>query len=135
MDAISRLIEQIDSQRLLVPSMFEIDRDEALDSRGIGPFDAAWNKAHSKISENDIDPRARPALVELREAAYLRCYELTHSADVSGYVSDDFGLIGTYLLLGKQDDWVNALWLAYRDGQFPSGILKPQSGRLEALIE
>lgn len=135
MDSILRLIEIIDAHRLLVPSMFEIDIDEALDKRDVEPFDSDWIKAHAKVSDEDIDTRDRPSLVELREAAYLRCYKLTQNSELSGFVADDFGLIGTYLLLDERDDWVNALWCAYRDGHFPCGALTPCGGNLASMIE
>lgn len=135
MDPIVKLIEQIQAHQLLVPSMFEIDIDETLDNRDADPFDSDWGKAHAQVTDSVVDARDRPALVELREAAYLRCYELTQNPDLSGYVSDDFGLIGTYLLLDEQNDWVNALWLQYRDGYFPCGSLKPHEGSLKSLIE
>ncbi|PQO37999.1 hypothetical protein [Blastopirellula marina] len=135
MDPIVKLLEQVQADQLLVPSMFEIDIDEALDNRDADPFDADWGEAHAQIADSVIDARDRPGLVELREAVYLRCYQLTQNADLCGYVADDFGLIGTYLLLDEQNDWVNALWLQYRDGHFPCGNLQPHEGSLKSLIE
>jgi hypothetical protein len=54
--------------------------------------------------------------------------------EICSYVSDDFGLIATALALGYDDSWLNALWLAYKNGQVPCGGLSPVQGELTSFI-
>jgi hypothetical protein len=83
---------------------------------------------------NPISKKEMTLIGEIRETAFLCTFNLTQHDDASGDISDDFELIATALVLGVQDPWLNGLWLAYRQGRFPTGAIEPVAGKLDALI-
>lgn len=134
MKQLQTIIDRIQSDQLLIASMFEIDLDDALDQRDEPAFETPWMDAYKKLPDADIPTDLQQLHQQVRQAAFLKTMQLTESPEVAGYVSDDFGLIASSLALDVQDAWVNALWKEYNCGTFPTGELVPVSGKLSELI-
>lgn len=135
MDYLLLLIAKIDSGTLLSPATFDVDIDEALDQRDQPDFDTEWMRVNNAIQSLDIPSEGKPPLDRLREIAFKKTFRTTGNAELAGYVSDDFGLLGAGLLVGLDDDWLNAMWAEYRNERFPFGSLSPVKGRLRDMIE
>lgn len=133
MDKTSILLAKVEAG-LLTSSMFEIDRDQALDQRDAPIFDREWMRANALTSFATVSSEAQAAIDKLREVAFKKTYALTRDPEWSGYVSDDFGLLGLALQCDLSDAWLNALWMAYAAGEFPRGELQPIPGKLSDLI-
>lgn len=133
MKDLQTIVDRIQADQLLIPDMFEIDLDDALDLRDDPSFETPWLAAYKKLPDAEIPEDLRPPHQEVRKAAFLKTMQLTKSPELAGYISDDFGLIASSLVLDIADEWVNALWKEYDTGKFPAGELVPVPGRLQDL--
>lgn len=131
---VQSIIDRINSDQLLIPATFEADLDAKLDYRDTAPFDSAWTAASKKLPEANVPAAFKGLQAEIRKAAFLKTLQLTESPELAGYVSDDFGLIASSLLLNISDDWVNGLWNEYAAGRFPADELIPVPGKLGELV-
>lgn len=134
MKEVQAIIDRIQSDQLLTEAMFEVDLDAALDLRDAPPFETAWMAAYKKLPDADIPEDLKGLHQEIRKAAFLKTMQLTQSPELAGYVSDDFGLIASSLMLDVSDPWLNTLWKEYDAGNFPAGDLTPLPGSLADLI-
>ncbi|MFP4976753.1 hypothetical protein ACE6ED_15210 [Paenibacillus sp. CN-4] len=96
-DADSLLAELI-SGTLLTPQLFEnLDVEGYLDARDEPAFSDAWMQAYRETVHD-------PAIMEeetlrgCREQAFKQTFRFTGEHELAAYVSDDFGLIGAFLL-------------------------------------
>jgi hypothetical protein len=116
----------------------ELDYDAVLEQRDSPPFDKEWARVDGVVKSTRRDGRLNEAIWkqidEIRHAAFVKMGEFAGTHEICNYVSDDFGLIATALALGSEDSWLNALWLAYRKGQIPCGVLSPVQGKLASFI-
>lgn len=135
MNEILLLIQKIESGRLLSPATFNIDLDDALDQRDQSDFDTEWVRVNDMIQSMKIPREGRGILDTLRELAFKKTFGTTDNPELAGYVSDDFALLGVALLVGFDDDWLNAMWLEYWNERFPCGPLTLVAGTLRELIE
>lgn len=135
MNELLLLIQRIESGRLLSPATFNIDLDEALDQRDQSDFDTEWVRVNNTVQSMEIPTEGQGTLDRLREAAFKKTFGTTDNSELAGYVSDDFGLLGAALLVGVDDDWLNAMWLEYWNERFPHGTLSPVEGTLREMIE
>lgn len=104
----------------------EIYLNELLDSRDSASFDVEWCRVNEEVKalkntqsytdENDKEQG------KIREQAFMIIEENTES-ELSGYVSDDFGLIYDSLVLNYKDEWLNKLITAYKNRKIPAGEL------------
>lgn len=93
-----------------------------MDQRDRGDFEDDWLKAAESIEaewESFAEAEAQSMVDEIREIAYLLCFELTGEAEISGYVSDDFELLAKGSLLQLDHPYLNQMLADYREGRFP----------------
>ncbi len=133
------IIHRIEGGFILPAAVFEMDVAEAIRARSAPEFVEPWQRVRACILEAieraSIPSQERNYLVALREVAFIRAFDHTEHPEFAGHISDDFGLIGSALLSRCEDDWLNALWLEYREGRIPHGALKPVAGSLLTLLE
>ena len=58
------------------------------------------------IQENQIELDDCKLIDLIREKSFRTIYSLTHSSDLSGYISDDFELICKAYLIKLEDKWI-----------------------------
>jgi hypothetical protein len=133
------IIDRIEGGFILPAAVFELDADEAIRTRSMAEFREPWQRANAYVLEAieraTIPSQERNYLVALREVAFIRAFDHTEHPELAGQISDDFGLIGSALLSRCEDDWLNALWMEYREGRIPLGTLKPTGGSLLSLLQ
>ena len=134
MSQIDRILSAIESGRILGNATFPDDIDKTLDLRDTDPFDKEWSRVNDLLSSFGPVNDDTNQISRLCEAAFKKTYEHTENSELAGYVADDFGLIGTALVLDVDDPWLNGLWIAYREGYFPHRDIPILSGRLTDLL-
>lgn len=138
-EAVQRLEELIFSDVIPLPAtLTQTDYDNLLNARDASAFATPWTDAYNAISSDynkvALDQREKARIDKIREYVYKRVYQRTEVSDLASYVSDDFDLILKCLLLDAEHDWVNALWLSYKEGAIPSGALTKVSGSLKDFV-
>lgn len=92
------LLAELVSGTLLTPLMFEnLDVEGYLDTRDEPAFSAAWMQAYRDTVHNP-DLMEEDTLRSCREQAFKQTYRFTGEHELAAYVSDDFGLIGAFLM-------------------------------------
>ncbi|WP_434751483.1 hypothetical protein [Paenibacillus amylolyticus] len=90
-----------------------------MDERDEAPFADEWMQAYERYA-GDSAVAEDEVLRQIREIAFKRTISLTGEPELAGYVSDDFGLIGSYWLQdGEQDAFVNRLYEGYAQEKLP----------------
>ena len=118
---------------LLSKDTFNIeDIDLILDERDIDIFDSEWIRNYNAIKGIINTPKIKKLIESIREISFKITYDLTHSSELAGYISDDFGLIAEALFLNYNDDWLNVLAKEYVENRIPHNTLKPLKGELGA---
>lgn len=110
-------------QRLEETDFSALDIDEVLDSRDDDAFDDQWSRVYGEIEALKppcSDPHQNR---DLRERAFRIVYRRSGSAELAGYLSDDFGLIADSMALGYSDRWLDRLIGCYQAGTVPFGEL------------
>ena len=111
---VNTLLQDLKEERLLSERNFEgLDVEAYLDKRDEAPFADEWMQAYERYA-GDSAVAEDEVLRQIREIAFKRTINLTGEPELAGYVSDDFGLIGCYLLQdSEQDAFVNRLYEGY----------------------
>lgn len=111
---VDTLLQDLKEGRLLDERNFEgLDVEAYLDERDEAPFADAWMQAYERYAGDSVIAEDE-VLRQIRETAFKRTLSLTGEPELAGYVSDDFGLIGCYLLQGSgQDAFVERLYEGY----------------------
>lgn len=116
----------------------DADLDAMLNARDAPRFEKQWLRVYDSVRAarqvNSAPKRDLAAMDEVSQLAFEKAFALTSHDDIAAQVSDDFLLLGGALVSGFEDEWLNALWLAYRLGTFPHKPLRPRAGRLADLI-
>lgn len=115
-----KLLADLNEGRILSQKTFEgLDVNGYLDERDTSEFADDWIQAFerfvpsSEVAEEEV-------LRACRELAFKRTFAYTKNPELSGYVSDDIGLIGAFLLQHElQDSFVEQLLESYRQGTLP----------------
>lgn len=111
--------------------------DDLLDTRDSEPFEAPWVRVYTALENLQTQkPLSKDETREetaFRKDVFQAAYPIV-GGEAAGSISDDFGLFWSTLRNDFQDDWLNALWLAYKAGEFPHGELTPVPGKLSELI-
>ena len=89
-----------------------------LDRRDKPAFDREWQQAYDRVGRIDVGS-AQIEIDTIRELAFRASFAKAESADLAGYVCDDFELIVRCRLVGGQDPFVERLWSAYGTGELP----------------
>lgn len=114
-------LKELQDRRLIRDQHFEgLDIEAYLDMRDEAPFADEWMQAYERYAG---DPAAAEdeVLRQIRETAFKQTISLTGDPEIAGYVSDDFGLIGLFLLqeVVIEDTFVHQLLESYRQGTLP----------------
>lgn len=117
---VNTLLADLKEGRLLREQNFEgLDIEAVLDERDEAPFADHWMQAFEQCA-SDSAVAEEEVLRQIRETAFKRTLTLTGEPELAGYVSDDFGLIASYLLQeGEQNSFVNQLLNSYTQGNMP----------------
>lgn len=111
---LTELTEMITSQ-----SFEGLDIEAYLDERDEPEFADAWMRSFHILGER-AETDVEEVLRTYREKAFKQTFAYTGDADLAGYVSDDIGLIGVYLLQdGFQDSFLEKLLEGYSQGRLP----------------
>ncbi|MBB6022387.1 hypothetical protein HNR77_003484 [Paenibacillus sp. JGP012] len=121
-DDVHTLLAELKDGHLLDDQNFKgLDIDAYLDERDEPSFADEWMQAYERYA-GDSAVAEQEVLRSIRETAFKRTITLTGDPELAGYVSDDFGLIGCYLLhKHEQNDFVKRLLGSYRQGKLPLG--------------
>lgn len=123
-DLINELVECLG--RINCGAFDEDYLNELLDNRDSAPFDTEWCRVNSEINalKNDqsYSDEIEKEQSKIREKAFM-IMEQAAAGELSGYVSDDFGLIYDSLVLNYKDEWLNKLIEAYQKNEIPAGEL------------
>lgn len=109
--------------------------DEMLKSRDSAEFENDWLKVFEMLEQKEFSDSDAALIDEIREIAYKKTYASTNHAELAAYVADDFEMITKSLLSGLNDEWLNALLLAYLQGLFPHAKLLLKNNGLELILE
>lgn len=100
----------------------ELDIEEILDKRDSDSFDGEWVRVYQAIEKlkkgKDVE-----STTKYREKAYRMVYEKSEDDELSGYISDDFGLIADSKILNYTDEWLDKLIACYQGAVIPCGEL------------
>lgn len=116
----------------LISKLSEIDFanltiDEILDSRDNNPFDSEWVRVYNEIEklkkEKEYTAEQETYNSDVREQVFKKIYKLSGHSALSGYISDDFGMITDSRILNYSDTWLNILISCYENSMVPSGSL------------
>lgn len=112
-----------DGSLLRLSVLDDVDMDALLDKRERDEFEDDWLKAAEDVQANWNDfadaQSAESVVDEIRELAFRKCYEVTQSADVSGYVSDDFELLAKAALMSLDSSYLQQMKRIYSEGNIP----------------
>ncbi len=136
MSELQKLKNLILSKVLLSNNTFSVDDlDLILDERDESVFDSEWIRNYEAINEKKgITDHEIEEIDIIREISFKAAYNATESADLAGYISDDFELIAKALILNYNDEWLNALAKEYVEDMIPHGSLKPLQGELYKIL-
>jgi hypothetical protein len=109
--------------------------DEMLESRDGAEFESDWLRVFETLEQKEFSNADIALIDEIREIAYKKSFASTNHAELAAYIADDFELIVKSLLSGLNDEWLNALLLAYLQGLFPHTKLLPKNNGLELILE
>jgi hypothetical protein len=139
LELVKKLTARITGEQLLTQDALKsLDADACLDERDDPAFDSRWVAIHRQVQERaqlmGIDLENIPELSALREAAFVKTHQLVGEGELPSYVSDDFGLLGSALVVEVEDPWLNGLWVSYVRGRIPCGKIPEIGGRLIDLV-
>ena len=115
-----KLLADLNEGRILSQKTFEgLDVNGYLDERDTSEFADDWIQAFERFVQSS-EVAEEEVLRACRELAFKRTFAYTKNPELSGYVSDDIGLIGAFLLQHElQDSFVEQLLESYRQGTLP----------------
>jgi hypothetical protein len=100
----------------------------------ISEWKRVWPILHLDSRGQLLKSSDEQSILEIGEMAHKAALPVSPSIEFANLVWNDFDLIARSLSNLRFDPWVNALWLAYKSGRFPSGTLSPVDGSLTELI-
>lgn len=101
---------------------------EILDSRETEPFDSNWVRAYEALKQqlenfNENEKKELDEfLEEIRKDAFIKTMKAYQSSDLAAYVSDDFEMIGTALIIEFSNSFIDSLLNLYDLGIVPDNI-------------
>lgn len=113
-----RLLTEL-TQMITSQSFEGLDIEAYLDERDEPEFADVWMRSFHILGDR-AETNVEEVLRTYREKAFKQTFAYTGDADLAGYVSDDIGLIGVYLLQdGFQDSFLEKLLEGYSQGRLP----------------
>lgn len=122
MSDIEVLLKCIERGHLLGPSFNGIDTEVALSNRDEPQFESEWLRLFEAVENVQLSAQQMATIDRLREGAFNAMFDLSGNSDLSGYVSDDFEVIGKGVASRQSDYFLSGLLKAYVDGTLPGGI-------------
>jgi hypothetical protein len=135
MEPIAKILELLSSPTFLAKINSGIDFFSSLDGRETPEFDRTWIAAYDELKLSYLTESQSAHLDQIRKKAYLSCLEVTGSADMAGYVSDDFELIVRAIFNDSGNLWISALAGEYLAGGFPQGTIMPSEVGVKKLFD
>jgi len=86
--------------------------DERFDTEWCSSYQALLNIPYRSLEDEE-------AAARFREHVFKKVFALTGSSEVSGYISDDFGLIMDAVLKVSNNAWASLIFSNYIEGVFP----------------
>lgn len=113
-----RLLTEL-TQMITSQSFEGLDVETYLDERDEPGFADAWMRVFHKLV-NASGKNEEEIVRACREKAFKQTITYTGNPDLAGYVSDDIGLIGAYLLQDRvKDSFVDQMFECYKRGNLP----------------
>ena len=141
LDLLAQLATLIEQTPLFTHAPFakEAELHNALDARDSDPFDATWMAHYTALQPLEVthplQPEERALISRIRERAFKAAFATSSSADLAGYISDDFDLLARALCLDYESPWLSALLHSYVQGTFPTGDLLSHQSSLSATLQ
>ena len=117
----------------IILSLGNLDEEavyEILDSRETDPFDSNWVEAYESLKQhlenfNENEKKELDEfLKEIRKEAFIKTIKASQSSDLAAYVSDDFEMIGTALILEFSNSFMASMLNSYDSGIVPDNLIK-----------
>lgn len=117
----------------IIISLGNLDEEavyEILDSRETDPFDSNWVEAYEDLKQhlenfNENEKKELDEfLKEIRKEAFIKTIKASQSSDLAAYVSDDFEMIGTALILEFSNSFIASMLNSYDLGIVPDNLIK-----------
>ncbi|WP_289064382.1 hypothetical protein [uncultured Zobellia sp.] len=103
---------------------------DILDNRDEDDFSDKWMEIYEDLKEKCKNSKSE----KLREIAFKKVNEFSKISDLSSYISDDFGLFSDAIQIDYQNEWLNGLWLKYKQMEIPNKDVEEINGRLEDIL-
>lgn len=99
---------------------------EILNSRETEPFDSNWVGAYEALKQQlenlNEKKELEEFLDEIRKEAFIKTMKASKASDLAAYVSDDFEMIGTALIIEFSNAFIDSLLNIYASGIIPDNI-------------
>lgn len=109
--------------------------EQILDKRDMDIFSNKWmdiyKSIHEKIEKYQVDNASSDIL---RKNAFKIVLANTGNSDLAAYISDDFGLFLDAVQINFNNEWLNSLWIIYKDNKIPCENIGKVNGKLEDLM-
>ncbi len=103
---------------------------DILDSRDEDSFSDKWMEIYEDLKNKC--PKSES--YKLREKVFSIVIENSTVSDLASYISDDFGLFSDALQINYNNNWLNALWVKYKEMEIPHGDIGKVKGELNNLL-
>jgi len=128
---VEKLKAKIENNQIIKNELFDnYDLDELLDMRDDEEFDLEWMRVYEILKQVEMEENQKKVVDDIREVSFLKAYNLSKSSDIASCVSDDFELICKAYIMNYDDNWLNALIMAYAKGEFPCGKLNTKKSTI-----
>lgn len=124
-ESLKAALEDIDAQKI----------NAILDNRDSSEFSDAWMKAYQAVEGMEVDEETEDLLTDIRRKIFVSTFKATGSSDLPAYISDDFGIIGSYYIHNIEDKWVTNLLFTYLNQQIPQGELMKTDKTMKELLQ
>lgn len=109
--------------------------EQILDKRDMDIFSNKWmdiyKSIHEKIEKDQVDNSSSDIL---RENVFKIVLANTGNSDLAAYISDDFGLFLDAVQINFNNEWLNSLWITYKENKIPCENIGKVKGKLEDLM-
>jgi hypothetical protein len=133
---IIRLITDLETGDILGAPLLDVSQiDVALGARDSSEFETNWLRVNELVTQHGRpDNLTATKLKRIRELAFRSAYKFSEHPGFSGYVADDFDLIGRALFCEVDDPWLSGLLFEYMSGRFPHGRVESVNKGLVTLL-
>ncbi len=119
---IDKLLDSMTSEMFV-----NLDIDKILKERDSDPFDSNWTKTYKDIERLKIEKGYSDEQIEgndiCRKKTFFKACDVYSYTELTGYISDDFGLIYDSIQLDYKSPWLEKLIACYLENRVPTGDL------------